>query len=215
MGNKNYLQNNNDQNFAHFMRGLRQMLLRYIIPKSGGYPYLWKYMFSTSLSAQCQLMNSLYFNNYGQWILSNDKVFIAGSHPVSPYYFHYYKITFGNTALDWVSKFSWTSGWGTSYSETIVDSTNTYIYIFNYIQVSSTTRTYFIILSIADGSTVGSRYMSSSSLGIINGLAQSGNYLMATWDSGVVIVDLTSFTFTIKTFSEKLYDVAVDPYNKM
>ena len=188
----------------------------YIIPSSGssgGNPYLWKYLFSTSLSAQCRLMNSLYYYNFGQWILTNDKVFIAGSYN-DPYYFCYYKITFANTALDWARKFTWTSGWGTYYSETIVDSTNTYIYIFNYIQ-TPTTRTYFITLTIADGSSVGSRYMSISSLGIIYGLAQSGNYLMATWEYGVVVVDLTSFTFTIKTFSEKLYDVVADPYNNM
>ena len=29
-GNKKHLKNINDQNFAHFMRGLRQRLLRYM-----------------------------------------------------------------------------------------------------------------------------------------------------------------------------------------
>ena len=200
----------------------------HLLPDNSGYfvisknsnslPYLWKYLFSTSSSAQWQQVNTISNYAYGQLMINNNEFFISGTDPATPYHLHYYKITFGNTAVDWANKMLWTSGtWSTSSSEVLLDISNSYIYNFS-IYKNSSNYLYFVALALSDGSVVGSRYKSSVSCGSVYGSAQTGNYLVATVSSSsglLVIVDKTTFTFTFRGFNGVLFGAAVDLSNLM
>ena len=64
-------------------------------------PYLWKFLFSAS--AQCQVISSLSTYAFGQLKLSDADYFFIGF-DASTNDLHFYKVTFGNTAVGWTNK---------------------------------------------------------------------------------------------------------------
>ena len=109
---------------------------------------------------------------------------------------------------------SWASGsWTASNSETLVscaDSTRLY----SFFTYGSTKYAYLVSFNSTNGNVISSRFKSNISCSSIYGMVEKGNYLLATvlWTSSyLVLVDTTSFTFSIKQSSgTSLYGVAVE-----
>ena len=110
---------------------------------------------------------------------------------------------------------TWPSGsWSTSYSETLIDSTDsTKIYtVFSY---GSTSYVYFLSINATNGDVIGSRYKSSISLKSVYGFKQNGDYLLATIYNPfyyLLLINTQSISFIIYKFSGNgIYGLAVDP----
>ena len=108
--------------------------------------------------------------------------------------------TYGNSVADWSKSMTWPSGsWSTSYSETLIDSTDsTKIYtVFSY---GSTSYVYFLSMNVTNGDVIGSRYKSSISLISVYGFKQNGDYLLATIYNPfyhLLLINTQSFSFII------------------
>ena len=143
---------------------------------------------------------------------STHLVFSAISYS-SPYYSNYYKVTFGNTPVDWASKVLWsTISWNRYTSEMLVDSTNTNLYCFSSFGYDYR-YLHFIALAVANGSLVGSHYISSQEWGSIYGSAQNGVHLVIIiYCSGYKLLNINTSTNTFSTwsFSGNLYGLAFD-----
>ena len=169
---------------------------------SSGIANIWKYIFSILSTWQWQQINS--FNNYafGQLKISDTQFFFLSDDP-STHSLHFYKFTFSSTSPDWADKLAWSSGaWTSSTSESLLSSDKSKIYsLFIY---GSTKYLYFTTISVSDGSIVSSRYKSSSSISAIYNSALNNNFIVATMysiSSSILILDLTSSTFTFKLFA--------------
>ena len=66
---------------------------------------LWRYLFSSPANVQCQNMpvNNVYL--FGQLMLNDNQLFFL-YREVTPAAAHFYKITFGSTAMDWANVMS-------------------------------------------------------------------------------------------------------------
>ena len=106
-----------------------------------------------------------------------------GNKPSSNYDLYFYKITFGNTAVDWANKLQCPSGiCSTSYASSILSSDSTSIYSF--FPFGFTSLLYFLTFSVADGSIVGSWYKSVAEWGYVYGLTakpQSPDLSITYW----------------------------------
>ena len=113
---------------------------------------------------------------YGPSLLNDSQLFLFSVNPSSPYNMNFYKVTFGNTAVDFASKMACTGGvWSTSYSDSIVSVDGLKIYCtFAY---GSTSYLYFITFNSADLSVTDTRYKSTSNWGGTWTAALSSNYL--------------------------------------
>ena len=165
--------------------------------------YLWKYLFATTGSAQWQKITAFNTIGYGQLKLSDTKLFFIGSEPLSTYHMHYYKVTFGNTAVDWANKVLWTSGsWSVSYSESLLSADASMIYTF--ATFGSTQFLYFATFSSSNGNVVGSRYKSSVSWTEALGAVINGDYICLSiyWTNYMALVyNIVTAEFTIKQFT--------------
>ena len=132
-------------------------------------------------------------------MINDSQFFISGYEPASTYHFHMYKVTFGNTAVDWANKVSWASGTcDAGYSSSILNFDGSLIY--SLYAFGSTRYLYFISLSITDGSIVDSRYKSSISWSEAWGILINGDYLVFS----VICSTPQLFVFNLKTSEFKL-----------
>ena len=146
-------------------------------------------------------------------MLDSTHLVVSGIDSGSPYYSNYYKVTFGNTPVDWAAKVLWSTGYWSSYtSEMLVDSTNTNLYCFFSYGIGYH-YLHFITLAVADGSLVGSHYISSQQWDVIYGSAQTGVHLAVTINcSGykLLIINTSTNTFSTWSFSGNLFGLAFD-----
>ena len=171
---------------------------------------IWKYLFSSSTSAQCQKIIKFSNNAYGQLKLSDTSFFLLGNDP-STFVLHMYRITFSSTTPDWANKMNCSSGsWEAYNSESLIYSS--FIYSF-FTYGASTKYLYFASMLTADGS-VSLRYKSSSNCDTgVFGSAVSGNYIVVSviWaNPSLIIFNAISQTFTIKTSADRLYGWGVE-----
>ena len=109
-------------------------------------------------------------------------MFILGVDPASPYNLHMYKIAFLSTSVIWANQVACSSGtWTASYSESVLSSDGSTIYLFFTFGVSK--YLYFAGLSVSDGSVATSRYKSSGTVSDLFGSALSGDYVVSTTQS--------------------------------
>ena len=103
------------------MDGNENNMITHILSDNSGYyvvakrtvtsrPYVWKYLFSASTTASWQEITAFDSRAWGQLKINDSQLFLTGNEPASTYHLHMYKITFGNTAVDWANKVSWPSG---------------------------------------------------------------------------------------------------------
>ena len=146
-------------------------------------------------------------------MLDSTHLVFSGISYSSSYYSYYYKVTFGNTPVDWASKVLWSTGsWYSYFSEMLVDSTNTNLYCFSSFG-SGNRYLHFITLAVADGSLVGSHYISSQEWYEVYGSAQTGVHLVVTIYCGtytLLNINTSTNTFSTWIFSGNLIGLAFD-----
>ena len=182
-------------------------------------PYLWKYLFTALISAQCQEISIFNGFAYGQLKVTDSQFFLTGYEPAPNFHLKIIKITFGNTAVDWGNKIICTGGTCTSgYSEVIINSANQNNSVYTIIPYGSPRNLYFMHINLVDGSVIGSVYASSSSWSDVYGIAQIDNKILASLDWGtlksLLICNTDIFQFEIKQFSgSSLVQIVKEPSN--
>ena len=161
---------------------------------------MWKYLLSGS--EQWQEITSIKGYAYGQLKFNDNQYFFVGDGPSSPYNLQLYKVTIGNTAVDWAAQISWSSGtWSSSDSDSILSSDQSILYsIFIF---GSTSRLYLNKLNPSNGSVIGTRYRSSISCSRARKTLLNGDYVVisAYWSSQFIILfNTVTSTFNIKQF---------------
>ena len=197
-------------NFSSFLNGLSIDIKIHSISDSSGYyitgrdisqiPNIWKYLFSSPTSCQCQQITNFFQNAYGQLKLSDTTFFMLGVHPSPTYQLHLYKLSFSNTSLDWALKQAWPSTWTAYHSESLIVSPS----IYTFFVYGANKYMYMAVINANNGS-VGSRY--KSSLLWINytvyGSAASGDYVVAfvNWSPYYLLIfNRETSVFSFKTF---------------
>ena len=114
---------------------------------------LWKFLFSTPSTSQCQKINKI--NNYlfAQIKISDTSFFMLSND--NSYNLHLFKITFSSTSPVWARKMIWSSGAWTAYiSQALQISSKIYAFFI----YGSTQFLYFTVFSESDGTILSSRY---------------------------------------------------------
>ena len=143
---------------------------------------IWKYLYSTPTSSQCQKLTNFSSHAYGQLKLSDTTFFLIGLDP-SSYDLHLYKLEFSSVSPTWALKLACSSSWLAKASGSVFASSSIYsLFIFGNPQYL-----YMAVISSADG-TVNARYKSSVSWINVHKVEISGNYIAASACSSMLVV---------------------------
>ena len=128
-------------------------------------------------------------------MFSKSQFFILGNDNLAPYNLYFYKITFGNTAVDLASIMSCSSGvWSAFYSENVLSNDATKIYsLFIY---GATQYLFIVPFNATDLTVIGTIYKSSISLSSVGGSLLKGDYILAGFNSASVRYLLVYNTLT-------------------
>ena len=164
-------------------------------------------------SCTCQSIISFTSAGLGQLKLSDNQFFFIATDSTTS--LHFWKLTFGSSAIDWSKTMTCSVGSCTSTNfESLLSSDSSKIYsIYAY---GNPQYLYFITLNSTDGSVIGTRYKSTISWLNIYGSAEISNYLIVTIklasSAALFVFDTTAIKFTFKSFSGTvLYQIAQDP----
>ena len=154
----------------------------YLLGTASGNMSIWKYLFSSPTSAQCQQILTFTSNASGQAKISDTSFFAVTMD--SSFYYHFFKFTFGNISSDWSAVMLCPVGatWNLGNAGSVVVSSK--VYTFFPINGSNSAPTYAAAFSLATGAIVSSRYKTSASWGSIEGIAAAGSYVAATIFNG-------------------------------
>ena len=126
---------------------------------------------------------------YGPSLLNDNQLFLFSTNPLFPYNMNFYKVTFGNTAVDFASKMACTSGlWESFYSDSIVSADGLKIYCtFVY---GSAMYLYFVTFNSADLNVASTRYKSTITWSSTWKSTLSGNYLgfIGEWSGQILFL---------------------------
>ena len=162
---------------------------------------IWKFLFSTPTTAQCQQFPNLSGFTYGYLKLSDTSFFLLGYDPTS-FNLHLYRATFSSTSPDWALTMQCSSGsWSASNSESILVSSN----IYSFFIYGNPQYAYIASFASSSGLVQSSRYKSSVSWSEVDSLVSNGNNIIAAVRQGskynLVILDTSTSLFTIKEFA--------------
>ena len=145
---------------------------------SSGFVVIWKYIFSSPATSQCQKITSFGTDNYWTLKLSDNSFYLIGYDRVTLRSLHLYKMTFGSTTPTWALKmncFHPSSDWFLRSSEAVVISST--IYSFFVYGTTSNKYGYSALLDLNTGS-VSLRYKSSGYCSDIYSSMVSGDYIV-------------------------------------
>ena len=167
---------------------------------------IWKYLFSTPSTSQCQLIPNFKDYAFGQLKLSDESFYMLGYHS-STTSLHLYKLTFGNLSADWALKMIWTSSpWSAFQSE----SASLFSSIYSFFTFGSTKYLYLAVISQENG-YVSIRYKSSITCDRAYGLAVSGNFILASvCYNNLLIFNTVDNSFIIKSLSFNIYGQTIE-----
>ena len=207
--------------YSSFLNGQSFDIKIHLLSDSSGYyvsgadssnrANIWKYIFSSPTTSQCQKFSTFSYYAFGQLKLSDTTLFILGTNPASPYQLQLCKHTFGNLSPDWSLKLSWPIGaWYQTLSESLVVSSS----IYSFFPYGSTTLyVYMAVMSVTDGSVI-NRYKSSISCTNVRGSGANGDYIAASiyCSSGFLfLLNRATNVFSIKLFSgDQLYEIKLE-----
>ena len=154
----------------------------YIFGFASAYMSIWKYLFSTPSSAQCQQILSFASNALGQVKITDSSLFAITMD--SSFSFHFFRITFANTSSDWSSVMPCPVGATWSFGNPGSALASSKIYIFFPTSGSNANPIYAAALSVANGAVVSSRFKTSANWASIEGIAATGSYIAATIFNG-------------------------------
>ena len=178
------------------------------VDSSVGFVVIWKYLFSSPATSQCQKITSFRLYDYGTLKLSDNSLYLVGSDIATPWSLLFYKMTFGSTTPTWALKIyclNPSTGWSIASSETVVISST--IYSFFVYGVSTTTYGYSALLDLNTGS-VSLRYKSSIICQYIYSLIVSGDYIAVALTCGVgslLLYNTATNTFNIRSLSSMAF----------
>ena len=194
----------------------------YLIAKSSSLtsPLIYKWSNSETTQVKSQTITNFKEYAFGQYMLSDSELFFFGIDSLSD--LHFYKVTFGNTDVDWAYKLTCPSSLCVLRpSESQLSSDNSKLYIIT--AYGNPKNLYFLELMVSDGSKVGSWYKSNQSeFAGVSGSAIMGDYIAAsivlsstTTTYNLVLQNLISSEFKIYTFSGTIiYGLWVDAYSE-
>ena len=179
----------------------------YVVAKGGPNPSIWKYLFTTPLSSQCQQISN--FSQYanGQLILSDSSFFLLGSDP-STTHLHLYRIAFSSTTPVWTNTLTCSSN---PCAVTFSDSLQISSKIYSFFIYGNTQYLYLAAMDFNTG-TVSVRYKSSATCTIVYGIGASGDYLAASaWYTHLVVYNIATTKFEIRLFSGTyIYGIGIE-----
>ena len=159
---------------------------------------IWKYLFSSPSSSQCQEISAIFGYAYGQLLLSNSEIFLAGIDSNLNGNLRFLKITFRNTYVDWGMKMTNLSPFCNTWLFDAVIISNK---LFSFFTIGNTLYVYFVTFSVSDGSAIGSRYISNINWNTVYDSAVYGDYVIAiTYWSGVSILIMVNTSTNLFIF---------------
>ena len=166
-------------------------------------PWIWKFLFSAPPSSEWQEISSIYYYAEGAIMLSDSQLFMF-SKESSASNVHFYKITFGDTNVNWANQIIWvTEPCTLSYSKSLTSEDKSKIYSF--FSFGTTAYLHFITFNATDGTVVGSRFKSSIVWSISLGVIAIDNFLVVNsfWNDlyNVIIINLSTYSFVIREFT--------------
>ena len=183
---------------------------------TGNTPHVLKYSFSSPTTNQHYILNSMYIAVFGTLMISDTELFWITRTSTSPYNAVFVKLTFASISADWTNQMSCSTGdWDINCSESLLSTDKLKIYtLFSYYQPNNW-NIYFSWFQTSNGAIVGNRYQSTSwsNFHAVYGFVQSGDNIVGTLQCSsfyLVIYNIPSDSFTFKSFSGGLYDVAIE-----
>ena len=179
---------------------------------TGDIPHVLKYSFSSPTTIQHYILNSMYNAAFGTLMISDTELFWITR--TTSYNAVFIKLTFANTSADWANQMSCSYYWDINYSASLLSTDKLKIYtLFSYLN-SSIWNIYFIWFKTSNGTIVGNRYQSIAwSSSYVYGSVLNGDNIVATLQCSswyLVIYNIPADSFTFKSFSGDLYDVAIE-----
>ena len=182
--------------------------------------YFWKYLFSVPLSTQWHEITTINSFGFGKIKINDNQYFLSGADPNSPYDLHFYKLTYGNTAVDWANKLSCPSGtWTSARSESIINfnsNQSATSLIYHFFIYGNTQYMYFATFNLSNGAVTGNQYISSISWAYVYGSTKTGDFIVVTfyWQSHPYLLLYNTITsqFIVKLFSGGfLFEADIEP----
>ena len=190
----------------------------FITQKSPARTNLWQYLYTSPSNLKWHQITNLAQLTTGQLMLSDTQFICSWRSSFSSNQYLIYKVTFDASQADWSSQLTWTGGaWTASYSEWQKDSAGLSIY---WLLVISNTEGYiqYVRFNLTDGSVIGNRYRSNSSsptAQIYQTSLNGDDILLATAQLNLkfylLVIDISSTLFTVKSYGWSLYGWVVDP----
>ena len=172
---------------------------------------IWKYLFSSSITADCQQIPS--FRDYPYWQLkiTDSSFFIIGRDPAAEYDLHIYTFTFAQTSPTWSSRMVCPfNGCAVSISDALSESSK----IYSLIAYGNSYKLYLTAFLSIDGSIISSRYKSNLSCSTVYGIAKSGDYIIASIGCNayyLFIFNIATDSVTFKNYGgNTFYGITVD-----
>ena len=141
-------------------------------------------------------------------MLSETQLYFIGNDPYSPPHdIYFYKVTFGNTGVDWANKMSCPSApCYITTSDAILSSDSSQIYEFFLFGTDPNNYIYMASFNTTNGGVIGSRYKSSIVWNLVYGSALNGDYIAASAKCTstifyIILYNLVSYEFVIRKFS--------------
>ena len=146
-------------------------------------------------------------------MISSSQFFVFGEAPASKNNLNMFKITFSSPTVEWANQIACTSGtWSAFISESLLSFDRSTIYSF-FLFGTSSRYLYFAGMCVSGGSVTTTRYKSDTYVLYVRGSALNGDYVVSTTQSpySLVMYNISSSTFTMKSFSGYLYEWIVEP----
>ena len=179
-----------------------------------GIPHVLKYSFSSPTTNQQYILNSMISFAFGTLMISDSELFWIARTSTSPFNAVFIKLTFANTSADWAKMMSCSGSCDIWYPWSLLSTDKSKIYsLFSYYQ-SSIRNIYFSWFQTSNGAIVGNRYQSTpwSSYGVYGSVLNGDNIVatLACFTTYLVIYNISSDSFTFKSFSYYPYDVVIE-----
>ena len=177
-------------------------------------PHVLKYSFSSPTNQHYKL-NDVTDYAYGTLMINDTELFwIVKDNNINRNAV-FMKLTFANTSADWANQMSCSGSWSIYYSASLLSTDKSKIYsLFSYAQ--SSWNIYFSWFQTSNGAIVGNRYKSTTSWSssYVYGSVLNGDNIFATLYCSptyyLLIYNIPADSFTFKSFSDYLYDVATE-----
>ena len=171
-------------------------------------------MFSSPENYLCQTTQTMRIYSNGDIRISDTSLFMLGEgSDLKSGRLLMYKITFGNESPDWANYLRCPGiSWSSYSSESVLINST----IYSFFIYGEYHQLYLASMSSTDGSVSSKRYKNLSPMYSVDGLVTSGNNIIVvikeeSWSSDVLIYNIETTEFIIKSYGTSLYWLAIEP----